>query len=254
MWTKLFAETLIPSFVVMVIIAVIVALLLRNKEEKYKMIPIQIIAVILVALELMKQIYGIVTGYVTYWLPFHFCSLFIFVLPIMAFYRGKHKDLVRIVGTAACTMLFLFMCVYPTLIYSEENILNIGKDLLSFHTVIFHNLVLLAFVLMVAIRPYKFKAKRDLLAVLVFFACFCVISGSMANILKTNYNSFYYCQVLPIESIRVSLNNAMGGFGQFVYVLMISCGTIAVGIASYGLLRLINLIVCKCTAKKTKQQ
>ena len=252
MWTKLFAQTLIPSFVAMVVISIVVALLLRGKEEKYKMIPIQIIAVILVALEIMKQIYGIVTGYVTYWLPFHFCSLFIFVLPIMAFYKGKNKDLVRIVGTATCTMLFLFMCVYPTLIYSEDNILNMGNDLLSFHTVMFHNLVLLAFTLMVAIRPYKFKAKRDLLAVLVFFACFCVVSGSMANILKTNYNSFYYCQVAPIENIRVSLNNAMGGFGQFVYVLMISVGTIGVGIASYGLLRLISLIVSKCTPKKAQ--
>lgn len=254
LWTPLFAKTLIPTFVVMTVIAIVMGYLMRNKDEKYKMIPIQVIACILLVLEIAKQIWGFATGYSLYWIPLHFCSLFVYMLPFMAFYKGKHKDAVRVATEAACCMLFLFMCVYPTLIYSEYDILHIfSGEFICFHTVVFHNLVLFEFVLILAMRIINFKAKRDILVVLCTFAVFCLISGTMANVLQTNYNSFYYCQVPPIENLRVSLNSSMGGFGQFVYVLLISAGTISVALVSYGLLRFINFVINKITTKKNKQ-
>lgn len=246
MWSKLHAMTLIPSFVVMVIIGILLRLWLGKKDEKYRIIPIQIIGVVLFAIEVVKQILAIVNGYDLWTLPFHFCSLFIFMCPLVAFYRGRFKDTVRIVVASACAMLFLFMAVYPTLIYGEYAIQTFFQTFSAFHAVFFHNLVLLDLVLLICLDFLKFNTKRDLLSVFLTFLGFCIISGTMANVLKTNYNSFYYCQVGPIEDMRTALRNAIGaGWGQFVYVVIISVGVIAVSLASYFLLKLICWLIGK---------
>ena len=72
MWSKLHAVTLIPSFVVMVIIGILLRLWLGKKDEKYRLIPIQVVGVVLFAIEVVKQILAIVNGYDWYTLPFHF--------------------------------------------------------------------------------------------------------------------------------------------------------------------------------------
>ena len=51
-----------------------------------------VLAVILLLLEVGKQTLSIMRGYSLYHIPLHYCSLFIFMLPVMAFYRGKHMD------------------------------------------------------------------------------------------------------------------------------------------------------------------
>ncbi|MBO5836502.1 MAG: hypothetical protein J6Q92_01250, partial [Oscillospiraceae bacterium] len=86
------------------------------------MIPLKIIGVLLVLLEIGKQALSLQRGYDLYHLPFHYCSIYIFALPVIAFYQGKYKNTVREVGSALTAALFLIMLIYPSLIYSGANI------------------------------------------------------------------------------------------------------------------------------------
>ena len=93
LWTKWHAMTIIPVFVAGIAFSILLGYLLRNQSEKIRLIPVQIIAVVIIVLEIIKQTFSIIEGYDLYHIPLHFCSLFLFLIPLAAFYNGKHKKL-----------------------------------------------------------------------------------------------------------------------------------------------------------------
>ena len=68
-WTPLHVYTLIPQFVVYIVLAFIISRLLKDKDKETKLLPLKICTVLLLLLEVAKQIMGVVTGYSTYWIP-----------------------------------------------------------------------------------------------------------------------------------------------------------------------------------------
>ena len=223
LWTPQHIRTLLPALAVMLLIGLGLRLALGGRSLKIRMIPIQVIAMILVLLEIGKQAVSFSRGYDLYHIPLHFCSLFIFVMPVMAFYRGKHQDHVFGVTSALCGSVFLLMLIYPNLIYGPWNVEGFFKDYLDFHTVAFHNLVMLAFVLIVALNLHTPGAKGENKAVIFFILGFCVVSATMAQILKTNYANFYQCNVPPLEEVRLSLAGIIGVVPtQILYVLILT--------------------------------
>lgn len=239
MWTKEHAMLLIPAFAVMIALSILLGYLLRNKEEKYRMIPIQIISVILLVLGVIKQVYYLTRpeGYDMFAIPAHFCSLALFFLPIFAFYKGKYKGNVSSFTFMCCSMLMVFMIVYPDMIYSAGNIRDYFKTYSDFHTVTFHTLVCFVFVLIIALKLYDFDTKRDMKIIPIWFTIFCIISATMAQILKTNYNSFYDCNIDAIETIRVNLISQIGWWGQLIFVLCIYIVNIMFAFACYWIVR-----------------
>ncbi len=262
-WSKLHAITLLPSVAGMVLLAALIGFLLRKKSDKIKMIPIQIIAAILIVLEILKQIHCILDGYSLYMVPLHFCSLFLYMFPFMACYFGKHKDKVRIVTLVTCTMLFGAMMIYPTLIYGISSLEGcmqaftsfdaLKQNFLSFHTVIYHNLVLFGFFLILALRLFNLEKKADLKVIFFTFLGFNIISASMAQILKENYNNFYYSGIAPVENIRQDLVSQIGGWGQALYVLFMAFMVFALSFVAYGAIKLYISIADKIKAKRNKQ-
>ena len=85
LWSKAHIRTLLPALLVMVVLSAVFRLLLGKKSLKIRMIPIQIIAVLLILLEIGKQVCSFRGGYDLYHIPLHYCSLFLFTLPVMAF-------------------------------------------------------------------------------------------------------------------------------------------------------------------------
>ena len=124
LWTKTHAVTLLPAMVMMAGFAVVLHILLKNKPDKVRMIPFHVISAVLLGLEVMKQAVSVYRGYDLYHLPFHFCSLFIFVMPLMSLYQGKHRQAIRAIAAALCSSVFLMMAIYPSLIYSASDIEN----------------------------------------------------------------------------------------------------------------------------------
>ena len=220
LWTKEHLITFLPTFVAMIVVAIILKLTIGKKSEKIRMIPFQVVACILLVLEIIKQINALVTGYDLYTLPFHFCSLFIFFPFITAFYNGKFKDQIRSFTTIALAMLTLFMLIYPNLIYSADAIKETFQNIPSFHTVVFHNLAVFEFVLVLALGLHTPNAKRDIKALLIGFGIFCLVSSVMAQVLATNFNNFYQCNIAPLEAVRQSIQASAGySVAQLLYVL-----------------------------------
>lgn len=251
LWSKEHMITLLPAVVAMIVIALVLRATIGKKTMKIRMIPFQILAVILFLLEIGKQVDSYMKGYDLYHLPFHFCSLFIFMLPIMAFYRGKHESTVRAITSTLCASVFMLMMIYPCLIYSAGNIQAFFTDYQSMHTVAFHNIVVFEFILVIALGLHTPAPKGEPKALVLFMICFCVVSASMAHLLQTNYNNFYTCNIPPLETVRLSLQGVLGfGVTQVLYVLIVTVLDILFVQLAYQLCKL--LLRLASGAKKCK--
>ena len=252
MWTKLHLITIFPTFLVLGILTFLLWKWLKDKDEKFKLIPIKIIAIILVVIEIIKQIDAAldVNGYRLRALPLFYCSLFLYLYPIMAFYNGKHKNAVRNLTLCSGTALIALMLIMPRYIYLDSNITNFFVDYASFHTVFFHNLVVFGTFIIFTLNLYDINPNRDYLQVCSFYFAYCIIVAPIANLLKTNFHYFYTNTVGFVEAIRQQWVADLGHFlGQTCYVLTSTVLTIAFSMAMYcllyGIVKLKNTIIKK---------
>ena len=142
--------------------------------------------------------------------------------------------------------LFLFMLIYPELIYSGNSIKKFFTDFFSMHTVAFHNLVMFAFLLIIALGVQKPDPKRDVKGVVWFMIGFCVVSSTMAQILKTNFANFYVCNIPPLENLRLSIQNVLGYWPtQILYIVIVSTLTVLFTVMSYHIYRALRRLTGK---------
>ena len=250
LWTKEHFWQLIPTTIAMIIVALILNKFIGKKELKIRMIPFQILAALLFLSEIGKQVISFSRGYDLYHIPLHVCSLFIPLLPLMAFYNGKYKDGVRAIACAVTTALMLFMAIYPNLIYGSWNILNFFNDYFDFHTVFFHNVVIFEFILIVVLRLHHIEGKSYVKHTALFGAGFSIIAGSMSQILKTNYANFYTCNIGPVNDFVNSIKDALGyTLGQTIYVVILGLLHILFFVACYYLYKGIDKLNVKLRGK-----
>lgn len=223
LWTKTHALSLLPAVAAMILITMLLRHFLGRKPLHVRMIPFRILAVIIVLLEIGKQALSFQRGYDLYHIPLHFCSLFIFMLPLAAFYRGKHREKIWAVTCGLCVSVTGLMLIYPSLIYSAGNVEGFFTDFFDFHTVAFHNIVVFAFLLILGLNLYSPGHKGENKAVLLFIVCYCAIAATMAQVLQTNFNNFYRCNIAPLEAVRAAVEAAMGyAPAQCLYVCIVT--------------------------------
>ena len=246
LWTPTHVQTLLPAIIVMLVIAAILRLTLGKKDRKIRMIPFQIFACVLVLLEIGKQGLSLYKGYDLYHLPFHFCSILIFLPVIMAFYRGRHEKTISCITTAALAAVFILTATYPDLIYSAQAVQEFYTNFFSFHAVAFHNVAMLLFILVPALDLHEPEPKGEPKKVFLFILGYCVISATMAHLLQTNFNNFYSCNIAPLENVRLSaaalIGNTMAAIG---YVLIVTAVNLIFVIGSYWFYRLIHKLLTK---------
>ena len=121
-WTFEHVVTVIPTFAIFILFSLLMRRLLLKRSYAARMLPIRIIAVIIVFIEIGKQICSAARGYDLFHIPLHFCSIFLYVLPLMAFYKGKYEEKVRSVATSTMTALFIGMLIIPGVIYGGDRI------------------------------------------------------------------------------------------------------------------------------------
>ena len=246
LWTPTHVQTLLPALIVMFVIAAVLRLTIGKKDRKIRMIPFQILSCVLVLLEIGKQGLSLYRGYDLYHLPFHFCSMLIFLPVIMAFYRGKHEKTISCITTAVLAAVFILTAVYPDLIYSAQAVREFTTNFFSFHTVAFHNLAMLLFLLIPALDLHEPAPKGEPKKVLLFILGFCVISASMAHLLQTNFNNFYVCNIAPLEALRLSVEGALGRtVAAIFYVLIVTVMDLSFVTGSYWFYRLIRKLLTK---------
>ena len=62
----------------------------------------------------------------------------------------------------------------------------------------------------------------------------------MAQLLQTNFNNFYSCNIPPLEELRLSLQGALGyGLTQLLYVLIVSLLDLLVVLLCWRIIRII---------------
>ena len=244
LWTSAHIRTVLPALAGMLVLAVVLRLALRKQSWEIRMIPMKVLAVVIVLLEIGKQIVSFQGGYDLYSIPLHYCSLFIFMLPAFAFYRGKGYRTVGGITAGLCASVLALMLIYPSLIYGAGNIEAYFTDYLSFHTVTFHNIVMFAFILIPALELHEPQPKGESMAVVWFMVGFCLVSSVMAQILKTNYANFYQCNIPVFEDIRLSLQAVLGAVvTQILYIAIVSVLTILFTLAFYRLYRLLAKVI-----------
>ena len=241
LWTVEHARTLLPALAAMMLFTFILRKLLGERSHRVRMIPLKVVACILVVLEIGKQGLSLYRGYDLYNLPFHFCSLFIFAMPVMAFYKGRNQQHVYGVVTALSAAMTLLLLIYPNLIYGAGSVTRYFKDYMSFHTVTFHNLVMLAFLLILGLELHEPAPKGEVRCLLLFTLVFCIVAATMSQLLKTNYAGFYSCNVPVFETVRLALQPVIGSvLAQAVYVSVVAVLHIAFTYGAYWLYRLLR--------------
>lgn len=246
LWTPTHIRTLLPSIIGMILIASVLRLTLGKKSITVRRIPFQILACLIVVLEIGKQALSLKQGYDLYHLPFHFCSLLIFLPFVMAFYRGKYEKTVSCITTAVASATFLLTAIYPDLIYSAQNVQEFTTNFFSFHTVFFHNLVMLLFMLIPALDLHEPDPKGETKKVRLFILGYCAVAASMAHLLKTNFNNFYSCNIAPLEAVRQSVAASLGeGVAAIFYVLIVTVLDILFVTGAYWFYRLLHHLLAK---------
>ena len=225
LWSPAHIRSLLPTIGVMLILCALLRLWLGKKPLRVRMIPVQVIAVLLILLEIGKQTVSFSKGYNLYHIPLHFCSLFLFSIPLMAFYRGKHEAVVRTVTTVLSGSAMLLMTIYPALIYPAWDVENYFSGYFSFHTVTFHGLVYFAYLLILTLQLYGDFGRRERKATLIAITIFSAVAATAAQLLKTNFTNMYQCNIPPLENVRQSLMSAWGyAPAQLTYVPEASTG------------------------------
>lgn len=251
-WTHEHLVTLIPTLIFMILASLLMRKLLINKPYRVRMIPIQVMAVLIIILEIGKQTFSILNGYDLYHIPLHFCSIFIYVLPLMAFYRGKGEDGVRSVACSAMLSLFFGMLIIPNVIYSNSNILSFFDNYFSFHTVFFHNLVIFALFTAIALDLHKPSGKpKEVLFIFIFASSFVILAGSASYLLDTNFSNFLYSTVGLVKELTEKMKLAIGE----TLTAVIYTSTLAIlHILLLIIANYLFLLICSLTKRKDKEK
>lgn len=242
LWSYEHLITIPLTFAVMIALSLLLRLWLLGKDYETRMLPLKIIAVIIVVIEIGKQICSFARGYNLYHIPLHFCSIFLYIIPLFAFYRGKYRESVASVATSTMTALFIGMLAIPAVIYGADRIPTFFTDYLSFHTVFFHNLVIFAFLLTIALDLHKPTGKKgESLFIAAFGAVFVAVAASASHILQTNFSNFLNSTVGFIKEITDNLALAIGEIPtKIIYTITLALLHIALMVlANY-----IYLLIC----------
>lgn len=209
-------KIILPIMLVAILIfAIVICMFTKNKSEKVKRIPLLIITIIILGLEIAKQIYYICIGYDTWALPLHFCSLFMFFYVFSNFAKGKLQRFGDIMTLSCSLVVIALFYINPSNIIGES-CENVFASFSSFHTFIYHHLMFLYYFIFLGSNLIVSKFS-DLLYIVIGISSYAVIAITFAYLLNTNFCSVLYNSFAPFEAIRTSCGDAV--YLMFLFTL-----------------------------------
>jgi len=211
MWTNDEKFVLPLTLGLILIISLIFCLWLRKKSEKIKNVPLMVITVIMLVLEIVKQILSIKEGYDYWTIPLHFCSLFLYFYPLATLTKGKIKEF-------GVTMAFVCSCLMTALFYFNpssiisESASDVFGSFGNFHTFIYHHLVMLFLFTGLFLNMFKIS-KKSFIHVLIGFSIYALLAVPLAHVLNTNYCNILTSNIPFMESLRLKV-------GQIIYTIV----------------------------------
>lgn len=213
---------------VILVIALILGFLLRNKSDKIRKIPLLVITIILLALEVVKQILSIATGYSFWALPLHFCSTYFIWFSLAHFTKGKFQKAMQSVAFVASLYLVALFYFDPVSIIGHA-CSNVFETFFTFHTFFFHHLVLLYFVLTIALKQVDLKLSHSI-HFLVSMAIYYAVAVTCAHLLQVNYMNILTSSIPFMESLRLAIGQV--GYTIILGIIVICAGAIIIALGS----------------------
>lgn len=210
-WTPDHANILLPALGVILALAALAFFTLRRAPRLVRLIPLQLISLTLLALELQKQRAARApqVEFDPRVLPFHFCSLFLLLLPLSAFLWGKLGERVRAVTAVLCCGVTVITYVCPYHIINLSAVQTYRTEFLGFHAVAFHLLIPLFFFLLLALDLYRPRLV-DLCTALAITALYCLVGYRASVRLEANFSNLYICGIDKFSAMKTDLAARIG--------------------------------------------
>jgi hypothetical protein len=213
------------TLLIAVIIAICTRLILKKLGRENCRAPFIIVTVMLLALEITKQIYISINETEHTDIPVQICSTVYLFYSLASF--SKKGGRVSQAGFAMSMSIGLMICLgllaVPNLITwnATEDVFTSRADFYTYHTLAFHFLLMLFVILAFALKPYKPNIK-DYKWVVLTFGVYMAISAILAITLNQNYAMFLEFPFALLDPIK-SVNAALYTFVIWlIYVVMIS--------------------------------
>jgi len=229
-WTRDECIVLPITLLVIVILSLTMFVLLRKKSEKIRQMPLIIITIIILILEVVKQVVSYKNGYSLWSIPLHFCSLFLYFYPLAVFAKGKVKEFGKTMSLVCSLLMFALFYINPGTIIGDS--CSVMNDFANFHTFVYHHLVILFLFISLLLNFYKFK-KQNFIHVLIGFTIYAVVMLPFAYILQTNFCNILESNIPFMESFRLLA-------GQIVYTTVMFAFAICSGLFIVLMQYLIN--------------
>lgn len=254
-WSEINADTLLPAAFVMALFALLLRRLIGKKDDRVRNLPFRIITVVLVLLEILKQIRDLSSGTYSFWsLPLHFSSLGLYLFPFAHFGKGRAVPFFRSAAGTVTAMSSIGTFLFPMTIFGNSAAAYF-RDFGAFHTITYHYALILYAFLFLALRIEAPERKKDLKALFLTLAAFCLVAAPAANLLGVNFTSFLSCDFPPVEAMRNFLRTALGtGIGQTLYVLFMVVAIYVHGILTLSLRTALDGLFEKTAVKKAARK
>ncbi|MCH5163947.1 MAG: YwaF family protein [Clostridiales bacterium] len=212
-WNSDDARVLPIALLTIVICGVILRVILKKKNEKWRKLPLGFLAVCIVLLEVSKQIYyNIYEPFTLYVLPLHFCSTFVWLMPLAQFTKGKVNRFFKPMPFYYSLVVIFLMYAFPRVLLGYATSSVVG-NFHNVHTLLFHHAIVTYCIFSLLLGDYK-PQKSDyvpLVTGVVFYTAYAV---PIAYILNVNYVNILKSDFAPFEQLRLAA-------GQVVYNIVL---------------------------------
>ena len=217
------------------LVSVVLALVLRRRSERVRSIPTAIIALAILFNEIVKQRWNLLGEFNAFYLPFHYCSLFLIVIPLAELCGRRMAHVFRPIGACMAFIVTVAMYVSPYGIIGNASE-TFGTDFYRTSTFIFHHLIVTYLMLVIMLRLCKPRL-RDAALVGAIGAVYAGVALKASYHFEANYCNLLESNISFMESFRLS-------FGQTKYTILM-CIVLTVGMT---LGALVFIVLCRLIA------
>lgn len=212
-WSVYDKQVLPVVFLCILLCSLILGLLLRRLSPRIRAIPMAVIAVLLLLLEIVKQLWNLLGEFTYYNLPLHYCSMFIPVFLLAEVCGERLSRIFRPIGVYMSFVVTVGMYIMPDGIIGTGSEL-FGQTFKATHTMLMHHLVVLYLLLSVALKLYRPRL-RDAIGVGVLGAVYVSFAVPLSHHLDANYCNFLESVIPVMENIRLA-------HGQVIYTVLVA--------------------------------
>ena len=242
-WSSGDTAVLPAALITIIICGVVLRVILKNKGEKWRKLPLRILAIGIVLLEVAKQIYyNTYESYTLYVLPLHFCSTFIWLIPIAQFTKGKIGKFFKPMPFCYSLVVIFLMYAFPRVLLGNATSAVFGNFRYA-HTFLYHHAILAYFIFSLLLGDYK-PQKRDYVPLVAGVAFYTAYALPIAYVLNVNYVNILKSDFAPFEQLRLAAGQVVYNIVLFLFAV---AAILCIWVVYYKLYNVIN----KRQAKKS---